>query len=310
MTPRPGPVRAPLSPQVRGTLITVAGVAVLSPDAALVHLVGVDTATMVFWRGVGLGLVLGAVVLATRGVAGFRAVLSTGLAGLVLVVCLLLSQVAFVAGLHMTNPAHVLVLVATAPLFGALFSRFLLGEPIRPATVAAMAAALVAVAITVSAGFTGGGGNWRGDLAGLVVAVVIGLGFTLIRSLGLANAWPQFAIAGILNAILVAVFFPLEPVAPSAVPALALLVLVVLPGAFLLISSGPKLIPAPEVALIMLLETPLGALFLWLLAAEPPTPQALVGGALLIAALALHAIWVARHPLRPASAAGAVDASG
>lgn len=299
MAALPGGAGGRTSPQIRGTLLTLGGVLVLSPDAALVEIVGTETATMIFWRGVGAALVFSAVLFALRGRSLVGELRAGGATGLGIVACLMVSQLAWVTGVHLTNPAHVLVLVATSPLFGALFSRLLLGERIRPATVAAGLVAILAVAITVSASLRGSGGDLVGDLAGLVVAVVLGLGFTLIRRLGIPDAWPHFAVAGLLNAGLMAAFFPLVPVAPEAVPVLAFLVLVILPAAFLLISLGPRLIPAPEVALLMLLEVPFGALFLWLLAGRAATWESLVGGTLLIATLGLHAVWVARHP-RPA----------
>lgn len=298
------------SPQVRGTLITLLGVLVLSPDAALVRMVDTSAATMIFWRGVGVGLVtigLGVAVGGRRAIADFVA---TGWLGALLVLCMATSQVAWVAGVTFTNPSHVLVLVATAPLFGALASRVVLKERVRPATVAAMAAGLVAVAIIASSGLKGGGGNPAGDLAGLLVAVVLGVGFTLIRKLGLANAWMHFGAAALLNAAWIGLVLPLEPVEGTRLALLALLVLVVLPAAFMLITVGPRYITAPEVSLMMLLEAPFGAAFLWLLASEPPTVEAVVGGTILIGALAAHALWLARHPAPRAPPAGAGAGGG
>mgnify|MGYP005855736791 CR=1 FL=1 len=279
---------------LRGTLLTVAGVALISPDAALVALIDVDAATLMVWRGVGVGLVLSALVLVLRGPRAFAEVAASGPLGLVAIACLATSQSMWSTALTHTDPSHVLVIVATAPLFGALASRLLIGERIRPAT--AMALALVAVAIVASAGF-GGGGHWTGDLAALAVAVALGVGFTAIRALRLADVAPHLAVSAILVAVVAAALLDVRPVPADSVPALALLVGAVLPAALLLIGTGPRFIPAPEAALILLLEAPLGAMFLWLLASQPPTPQAMVGGGILVATLAVHTVWVTRHPL-------------
>lgn len=286
-----------VSPQLKGTLVTLLGVLVLSPDAAIVHLVDTSIATMTFWRGIGAVLVMGGMALALGGRAAWATFVDSGATGALLVACLAATQAAFVAGVSLTNPSHVLVLISTAPLFGAIASRLILKERVRPVTVAAMAVALVSVAIIASAGLRGGGGDPVGDLAALFVAVVLGLSFTLIRKLRLPNAWMHYGAAALLNAVLIGLVFPLEPVAGERLRLLVLLVLVILPVAFMLITVGPRYITAPEVSLIMLLEAPFGALFLWLIAEEPPTTEAMLGGGVLIATLAAHAVYLARNPL-------------
>ena len=75
----------------------------------------------------------------------------------------------------------------------------------------------------------------------------------------------------------------------SVILFLPLLVFVVVPVSFILIATGPRLIPAPEVGLLMLLETILGPLWVWLALAERPTAASLVGGAVIVLTLAVNA---------------------
>ena len=64
---------------------------------------------------------------------------------------------------------------------------------------------------------------------------------------------------------------------------------IVIPIAMGLIAYGPKLISAPEVSLIMLLETVLGPLWVWLVLSEQPPRQTFIGGGLVVAAILVHA---------------------
>ena len=64
---------------------------------------------------------------------------------------------------------------------------------------------------------------------------------------------------------------------------------VVLPIPLVLMTVVPKLIPAAEVSLIMLLETFLGPFWVWLVIGERPPGETLIGGAVLIGTLAVHA---------------------
>jgi drug/metabolite transporter (DMT)-like permease len=54
-------------------------------------------------------------------------------------------------------------------------------------------------------------------------------------------------------------------------------------------TAGARLIPAAEVALISLLEVVLGPLWVWIALGETPAAIAVVGGAIVIAAVVLQA---------------------
>ena len=57
---------------------------------------------------------------------------------------------------------------------------------------------------------------------------------------------------------------------------------------FTLLTFAPTYIPAPEVSLYTLIETVLGPVWVFLGGYEAPTIYAVIGGALLLAALAVH----------------------
>ena len=58
-------------------------------------------------------------------------------------------------------------------------------------------------------------------------------------------------------------------------------------------------LPAPEVALLLLLETVLGPLWVWLGIDEVPSPAAFLGGGIVVCTLVLHSIWRLRRPTPP-----------
>ncbi len=74
----------------------------------------------------------------------------------------------------------------------------------------------------------------------------------------------------------------------------------VLPIAMGLITYGPKLISAPEVSLILLLETVLGPLWVWLALGEEPPGQTFAGGGLVVAAILVNA-WLGFRDARNGS---------
>ena len=277
-----------LPDHLKGLLITTTGVLVLTPDSLLVRLIALDSWSMVFWRGflimIGLTLAL-AVYYRGETLARFRAIGRTGVAAAAL---LAVSSVFFVLALHNTSVANTLVIIAAAPLIAAILSRVFLGEAVPARTWAAILAALTGILILVSDGPRSG--TLGGDLAALATAVGVAGAFTLVRRARTLNMVPAAALSGGFTAVaMLPIATPLA-IAPGEVWLLLLLGLVVLPVSFGLITLGPRYLPAPEVALIMLLETVLGPFWVWLVLEETPGSRALVGGAIVIGALILHSL--------------------
>ena len=61
-----------------------------------------------------------------------------------------------------------------------------------------------------------------------------------------------------------------------------------MPISLVLLALGTRYISAPEVAMLMLLDSFLATVWVWLLLGEVPTTQALIGGAIVVTAILVH----------------------
>lgn len=289
-----------MSNHARGLFLTATGVVLLSPDALLLRLVTVDPWTVLFWRGLGMFAVLGLLTLWRDGNGALR-LFRVGLPlGLLIPVSFALCQTAFVQAIALTNAANVLVIISAAPLLAAFLSRLLLGERLAPRTAVAIAVGMLGVVVTVWGGL--GGGGALGDLVALFVPLSIAVALTVTRLIRIENAWPYYALSGPLTA---AIAWPAAaPLAPAGLDVLwiGLIVLVVSPLSFAMVSIGPRYLPSAEVSLILLLETVLGPIWVWLGVGEVPTLGAWIGGAILLITLAAHSLASRRKESRPAPA--------
>jgi len=111
-----------------------------------------------------------------------------------------------------------------------------------------------------------------------------------LRRTRLQTPLPSVILGGMLAALVSFSFA--APLAISANDLLILVILgvVVMPISFGLIFTGPKYIPAPDVALIMLLEAILGPLLVWAVLSEAPTLRVVIAGMLMITTIGLHAL--------------------
>ncbi|GAB3681342.1 DMT family transporter [Salinisphaera aquimarina] len=270
-----------MTARARGIALTAAGVLVLSPDSILIRLLGADLATTLFWRGLAMGVGLFAyIVIRDRGTTAMLRQLRRP-QGWGLGVLFALSNILFVTALANTSVADTLGCLATASIFAALLSTVFLREraPLRVWVVSAVIAlGLFLIAV-------GGAGSGFGRLIGVATAAVFGATFVVMRATGDGDTLPGLALGGALIALASA--WPASPLSldTTGLGALAAMA-VVLPLAFGLIGRGPRYLPAPEVSLLMLLETVFGTLWAWLWLAEAPTATTLLAIAIILGALA------------------------
>ena len=287
-----------LPTQAKGLIIVVLGVLVLTPDTLLIRLIAVDHWTLLVWRGLLQALGLSVLVACFHGrhtLTCFRAV---GLAGYSAAFLFALGTVLFVVALSCTSVANTLIIVASAPFFAALASRVFLGERIASRTWLAIFVALGGIVLLAFESL-GTGALW-GDLAALGVAVAMGGNFTVVRHARAVNMIPAMALSGLIVAIVATPIAPAAVVLDDAQLAFMLAMgLFVVPVSFALITLGPRYLPAAEVSLLMLLETVLGPLWVWLAIGEAPGTMAFLGGSIVVATLAAHSALALRREAAP-----------
>jgi drug/metabolite transporter (DMT)-like permease len=277
-----------MSSYAKGILITVMAVLVLSPDAVLVRLAGLDLWTLLFWRSLFASAGFLLLTLATEGRRTPAAYAGMGRLAALLVCCYSATAVLFVASLVLTSAANALILLATAPVFSAIYSRLFLREPIRFRTVAAIAGCLVGIVILVG-GDLGSPSLW-GDLCGLLNAMTWGAAITVMRASPHTNWLPAFSVAYLPVILASALVAPGLAIPVTSLPYLLAMGFIVYPGSFGLLQLAPRYLPAPEIALILLLETVIGPFLVWLFVGEAPGAHAFWGGGIVLGVLVLHSM--------------------
>jgi drug/metabolite transporter (DMT)-like permease len=242
-----------------------------------------------FWRSFFNAVALVVLLVRLRGAAALKQTLvsrdpTLWLSGL----CWAVMFTAFMVAITMTTVANVLVTMALAPLVTALFARLAIGQRLPARTwgaivtagigigwmyaheLAAMsprhlAGTVIALAVPLAAAL-----NWtaiqrsRSGSTDLLAAVLIGAALsalvTLVAALPLRASIHDLALLAVLG------------VFQLAVPCLIAV-------------AAARVLAAPEVALLSLLEIVFGVLWTWLAAAESPSEHVLAGGALVLGAL-------------------------
>jgi drug/metabolite transporter (DMT)-like permease len=270
----------------RGQLFVALAAVSWSTAGVLQRSLSVDSATQVTGRAVFAAITLLVFVAATNGGQVVRPFRSMGLAELAVAGFTAVASSTFIVALNHTTVARVLFLQALAPIAAALIAWVVLRESVSRRTGLAMVIALAGVGVMVG-GPDGGGGSGLG--LALVMTLCFAGAVVITRHRRDISMGPAICLSQVLVILAFAPF-----ASPTSVDAhdLGLMILLGvgqmgLGLAFLVI--GARLIPAPEVALITLLEIVLGPLLVWLAYQERPSTATLLGGAIVVAAVVIQA---------------------
>ena len=272
------------------------------------HLDAARSFEVTFWRSAFNALALVVLLSWLRGPAvvvqslknGGRALWVSGL-------CWCAMFTAFMVALTLTTVANVLVTMAIGPLLTALLARGLLGHRLAPRTWGAIAVAGIGIAWMygheVSAGDPR---HLLGTMVALAVPVAAAINWTLLQHLksqngGGGDMLPAVLLGALLSALLT---LPLAwPMAASAqdMGLLAFLGVVQLALPCLMAVAAARVLSAPEISLLGLLEVVFGVAWAWLGAGEAPSTAVLGGGLLVLLALAGNEALALIKPARPRS---------
>jgi drug/metabolite transporter (DMT)-like permease len=194
---------------------------------------------------------------------------------------------AFMVALTLTSVANVLVTMSVGPFLTALMARVVIGHKIPLRTWLAILVAGAGIAYMYAAQVSGG--QIAGTLVALCVPMAGAINWTVVQrsqARGLnVDLVPSVLVGAVISTLAtLPLAMPLQASAHD-IGLLALLGLVQLAIPCALSVVCARVLKAPEIALLALLEVIFGILLAWLGADEVPSATVLAGGSLVIGAL-------------------------
>jgi drug/metabolite transporter (DMT)-like permease len=295
----------PVKSVPNGALIAWFGVILLAPDALLIRITGLEGMSLLFWRGLLMGgtlMVLWLIFAARRLRQDIRVALSP--VGLLLIGVFTVDAITFAIGITMTSATVMLTALATMPIFTVLFSIPMLGEKPSIQTWLTVLFCGIGIVIVVTSGHEAIGAPTGSPIIGgcLGIFTAAGLGFAMV----LKRRYPELPTmlsTGTANMMTVGVAWVLLGNAVPVLPAethqmLALLTMgiLVLPMAFFALMVAPRYTSATTVGLIMLTESIMGPLWVWIGTGERPSIMMVAGSIIVISSLSFYFLYANRPP--------------
>ena len=259
---------------------------------------------ILLYRSISMSLFLYMVIRLRSGESPFLQIRRIGLPVVVAGLSLVAAYSGGIYAIQNTSVANAMLLFATAPFMAAVLGWLVLREPVRAATWIAIAVALGGILIMVS--------DKTGDVAvqGSLAALGSALGFAVFT---VALRWgrsgemlPSVFLSGLFAIVItfgICQFLELSVVLSLQDGGVAMGMGVFQVGAGLILYTlGSRSLPAAELTLLSLAEVLLGPLWVWLFLNETASINTLVGGAVLLMAIAGNAVSGKRRKPPPITA--------
>lgn len=259
---------------------------------------------ILLYRSISLSLFLYVVIRVRSGESPFAQVRRIGFPAVIAALSLVAAYSGGIYSIQNTSVANAMLLFATAPFMAAVLGWIVLREPVRAATWIAIAIAIGGIAVMVTD--KSGGVVLKGSLAALgsafgfaVFTVALRWGRTgeMLPAVFLSGLFAIAITLGICQLLGLTVVLSLH----DGSVAMGMGVFQVGVG-LILYTLGSRSLPAAELALLSLAEVLLGPLWVWLFLGETASLNTLLGGAVLLAAIAGNALTGKRRKPPPITA--------
>jgi drug/metabolite transporter (DMT)-like permease len=247
---------------------------------------------ILFYRSIALACFLFCIITLRSGFRPLTAIRSAGFAGAIGGVGLVFAFAGGIYAIQTTTVANAMFLFAAAPFLAAVAGWVILREQVRHATWVAMLFAIIGIAIMVINGFAAG--KLVGNLSALLSATGFAVFTIALRWGKLEDMLPAVFLAGvfaIITGALVCEFNGYGFALPRNDIVISVSMGVFQVGMGLVIYTiGSRVVPAAELALLSMTEVLLGPVWVWIFIGETTRFYTLLGGAVLMLAIAGNAL--------------------
>lgn len=293
--------RRPGASHMLGIALVLGGALCWSLGGVLVRLTeGIDVWQIMFYRSIFMLMVVSAWIWSVHGRRSLAIVRHAGWTAAIAGIASGVAGLAYVSALFHTTVAQSSFMMGISPFCAALLGWWILRERVEGATWAGMMIALLGLAIMLWGG--PGGGSFIGSVLAIYSAFAFACYSVLLR-------WghnTEMVVSQIWNALFVFAFAAIVLILPTPLrdtsgfgvlavsswnlSVIAIMGAVQLGLGMILFTRGSRSVPAAQLSLLALAEPTLGPLWAWLAVAEVPAAATVLGGAVILSAVAVQVL--------------------
>jgi drug/metabolite transporter (DMT)-like permease len=281
-----------VSNNVKGLGITSLGVFIMSLESLFIRFTTIDSITFSFYLGIFMFVSMSATLLIKQREV-IKDIRKNSFS--ILVFCAILmasSNIFFISAIKSTSVANVVLIFGTSALFSSFFAYLLYKERISRNIIVASFFMFIGLFIIFSDSL--GVGNLLGNIYALLCTSTFSFSFVLLAKYTKISRVVLTALTGLFLSLITIILTDSIIIDMNNFLIIAIMGLLITPISRVLIGNGTKYINASEVSLLMIIETIMAPIWVWLFLKEIPSSNTFIGGSIIIATLVINSLYTLR----------------
>ena len=211
---------------------------------------------------------------------------------LILIVCAILmgtSNIFFITAIKTTTVANVVIIFGTAALFSALFAYIFFKEKITINIIIASFFMFVGLFVIFNDELEVG--SLDGNIYALLCTSLFAMSFVLLSRYKQMDRVLLTAMSGLSLSIIAFFFCEDLAIDLKTLAVVMTMGLLISPISRVLLGTGAKYISASEVSLLMIIETIMAPVWVWIFLDEVPSSYTFIGGSIIVATLVANSLY-------------------
>jgi len=280
---------------LKALLITVLGVLLISLEALFIKLTNIEALSFAFYSGIFMFISTSCILLySNKDKIKDKIKISKQKSNLsVILLCgflLGISNIAFISAIKNTSVANTVLIFSSAPIFSAFYMYLFFKEKSTKNIYIASFFIIIGLLVIFSSQL--GQGQLQGNIYATIAIAVFSLVFVILSRYKNINILAIISFSSIVTMIISFIFLKDISIDVDNLYILLLAGLLTSPLSRVLMGIGTKTLPASEVSLLMIIETIMAPVWVWLFLNEIPTNTTLIGGSIILMTLILNSLYV------------------
>jgi len=273
----------------KGLLVTSSGVLIMSLESLFIKLTTISPITFSFYLGIFMFFSMSVTLIFKQ-----RDVLKevTKISFPILLLCSILmgsSNIFFISAIMSTTVANVVIIFGTSALFSSFFAYLFYKQKISKNIYYASFFMFIGLIIIFNDKL--GLGNLTGNIYALLCTMTFSLSFVLLAKHTKISRVALTAVTGIYLSVITFILADTIRIDLYTFGVIAIMGLLITPISRVLIGNGTKFISASEVSLLMIIETIMAPIWVWLFLNEIPSSNTFIGGTVILLTLIVNSLY-------------------
>lgn len=277
----------------KGLALTSLGVFIMSLESLFIKFTTISPFLFSFYIGIFMFIsMISTFIFKEKAV--LKKALNTNL--LMLIVCAILmgtSNIFFITAVKTTTVANVVIIFSTAALFSALFAYLFYREKITKNIIVASFFMFVGLFIIFNDKLEIG--SIEGNIYALLCTAFFATSYVILSRYKEMDRFILTAFSGLALSMIAFFFCDDLSIDFKTLAVVMIMGLLISPISRVFLGNGAKYISASEVSLLMIIETIMAPIWVWIFLDEVPSSYTFIGGSIIIATLIINSIYTLKR---------------